>query len=60
MSLEKSDLHRFLSGSSRNRIRRLLHPAHLGKSGITERGDPLCRFITKLLRSDTLQYFFLL
>ena len=33
MSLEKSDLHRFLSGSVRNGIRRLHHPAHLGGSG---------------------------
>ena len=32
-SLEKSDLHRFLSGSIRNGIRRLLHPAHHGGSG---------------------------
>ena len=33
VSLEKSDLHRFLSGSVRNVIRRLLHPAHHGGSG---------------------------
>ena len=33
MSLEKSDLHRFLSGSIRNGIRRLLHPAHHGGTG---------------------------
>ena len=33
MSLEKSDLLRFLSGSIRNGIRRILHPAHHGGSG---------------------------
>ena len=33
VSLEKIDLHRFLPGSTRNGIRRLLHPAHLGGSG---------------------------
>ena len=33
LQLEKSDLHRFLSGSIRNGIRRLRHPAHLGGSG---------------------------
>ena len=33
MSLEKSDLHRFLSGTIRNGVRRLLHPAHHGGSG---------------------------
>ena len=32
-SLEKSDSHRFLPGKTRNGIRRLLHPAHLGGSG---------------------------
>ena len=32
-SLEKSDSHQFLTGSTRNGIRRLLHPAHLGGSG---------------------------
>ena len=31
--LQKSDLHRFFSGSIRNGIRRLLHPAHHGGSG---------------------------
>ena len=35
VSLEKSDLHRFLSTSIRNGIRRLLHPAHHGGSGMT-------------------------
>ena len=33
MRLEKSDLHRFLSGSIRNIIHRPLHPAHHGGSG---------------------------
>ena len=33
MSLEKSDSHRFLTGNTRNGIRRLLHPAHLGGAG---------------------------
>ena len=38
MSLEKSDLDRFLSGSIRNGTRRLLHPAHHGGSGPTTGG----------------------
>ena len=33
VSLEKSDLHRFFSGSIRKGILRLLHPAHHGGSG---------------------------
>ena len=36
--LEKSDLHRFLSTSIRNGIRRLLHPVHHGGSGIPTGG----------------------
>ena len=73
MSLEKSDLHRFLSDSIRNGIRRLLHPTHLGGSGtipggshknsstselVKERQKERGGFFTKLLRSDTLQDFF--
>ena len=38
VDLEKSDLHRFLSTSIRNGIRRLLHPAHHGGSGMTTGG----------------------
>ena len=38
VSLEKSDLHRFLSGSIRDGIRRLLHPARHGGSGMTTGG----------------------
>ena len=38
MSLEKSDLHRILSASIRHGIRRLLHPAHHGGSGMIPGG----------------------
>ena len=38
VSLEKSDLNQILSGSIRNGIRRLLHPAHHGGSGMTTGG----------------------
>ena len=38
VSLEKGDLHRFLSASIRNGIRRLRHPAHHGGSGMTTGG----------------------
>ena len=34
----ESDLHRFLSTSIRNGIRRLLHPVHHGGSGMTTGG----------------------
>ena len=43
-SLEKSDLHRFLTGNTRNGIRRLLHPAHLGGSGTVSGGAHDKRF----------------
>ena len=39
VSLENIDLHRFLSGSIRNGIRRLLHPARLGGSGTIPGGS---------------------
>ena len=35
---EERELHRFLSTSIRNGIRRLLHPVHLGGSGMTTCG----------------------
>ena len=37
-SLEKSDSHQFLTGNTRNGIRRLLHPAHHGGNGTIPRG----------------------
>ena len=52
MSLEKSDLHRFFSGSTRNGTRRLLHPAHHGGSGtITGGAHNMFEFI--VARSST-------
>ena len=38
LSLEQSDLHRFLSASIRNGIRRLLHPIYHCGSGMTTGG----------------------